>query len=332
MKLFSGSHSRDFSNKISSHLNMPLGNMTLSTYKDGEISVIIEENVRNHNCIVIQSCCQLNGKSVNDSIMETLIIVDALKRGSASKVVVVLPYYGYSRSDRKDYSRAPISANVVARCLESMNVNRVIVYDLHAGQIAGFFSNNCPLDNLYNEVYFITYIRNSIINMDELVIVAPDEGAVKTATRISNKLGCRVATIYKQRSRANEIDHMRLMGDVSGKIAILVDDIIDTGGTACKAAEILIDNGAREVNMLASHGIFSGNALEKINNSQFNSVVVTNTITHRNDVIQCDKIKVIDVSWLCAEAIRRQDNGESLTELYANRDILEDNQIQLDLI
>jgi ribose-phosphate pyrophosphokinase len=213
-----------------------------------------------------------------------------------------------------------------------MNVNRVIVYDLHAGQIAGFFSNNCPLDNLYNEVYFITYIRNSIINMDELVIVAPDEGAVKTATRISNKLGCRVATIYKQRSRANEIDHMRLMGDVSGKIAILVDDIIDTGGTACKAAEILIDNGAREVNMLASHGIFSGNALEKINNSQFNSVVVTNTITHRNDVIQCDKIKVIDVSWLCAEAIRRQDNGESLTELYANRDILEDNQIQLDLI
>jgi ribose-phosphate pyrophosphokinase len=121
------------------------------------------------------------------------------------------------------------------------------------------------------------------------------------------------------------------MGDVSGKIAILVDDIIDTGGTACKAAEILIDNGAREVNMLASHGIFSGNAIEKINNSQFNSVVVTNTITHRNDVIQCDKIKVIDVSWLCAEAIRRQDNGESLTELYSNRDILEEYQIQLDI-
>jgi len=330
MKIFACSSSKDFSRRICVHLGIPLGKAEIGVYADGEKYVIIQDNVRNKQCVIIQSTCRNPGNSVNDAYMELFIMIDALKRGSASKIVVVMPYYGYQRSDKKDYSRAPISANVVATCLEALNVDRVIVYDLHAGQIAGFFSNKCPMDNLYNEVYFIKYIRKFIMDSGaEITIVSPDEGGMKTAARISSKLGCEAASIYKQRDKANSIGVMKLMGNVEGKVAILVDDIIDTAGTACRACQVLKDNGATAVYMLASHGLFSGNAISKIAASGFDKIVVTNTTPTAPTTIEHDKIEVIDVSWLCAEAIRRQNVGESLKELYDCETILEDNNIGL---
>lgn len=335
MKVFCGTHSYDFASKVAYYLNTPLGKIEVGAYQDNEVSVVIEENVRNQNCVIIQNCCNLNGKSVNDSFMEVLIIADALKRGSSNKVIVVMPYFCYSRSDRKDYSRAPISASVIARCLESVNIDRVITYDLHAGQIAGFFDNKCPLDNLYNEIYFIKYINELIITENsgnEIIIVAPDEGGMKTATRIANKLNCEVASIYKQRERANEVATMKLMGEVTNKIAIIVDDMIDTAGTATKAAQTLREAGAQKIYMIASHGLLSGEAINRIRDSAFEKVVVTNTITPSQQVFNCRNIDILDVSWLCAEAILRQENGESLKELYTNRNILEEREIRLELI
>ena len=249
MKIFSGSTNKEFALRICKHLNLELGKAEITNFLDGECRIVINENVRQENCFIVQSTV-LNSElnmSVNDSIMELLIMIDALKRGSAQYVNVVIPYYGYARQDRKDYSRAPISAAVVANCLQSQNIDRVIVFDLHAGQIAGFFSNNCPLDNLYFEKYLISYIITNImgnnsghnITKDDIIIISPDEGAVKSAHRISKRLECGMATLFKSRSNPNEIETMKLMGDVKNKIAIMVDDIIDTGGTMCKAANIL---------------------------------------------------------------------------------------------
>jgi ribose-phosphate pyrophosphokinase len=327
MKLFCGSSYRDLGERIANHLEMPLGDISVDTFADGEVNIFIGESVRNCECVIIQSTSQCDGKSVNDLIMELLIIIDAFKRGSASKVVVVMPYFGYSRADRKDYSRAPISAKVVASCLEAQNVNRVISCDLHSGQTCGFFSNNCPMDNLYNEVYFVDYIKYHIIPEfgDNIVIVAPDEGAVKSATRVSGKLNVSAATIFKNRERANVVGSMCLMGDVRGKVAILIDDMIDTAGTACKAASILKENGASYIFMLATHGLFSGPALERIKESTFNKIVVTNTVSQKSEILECNKIKIIDVSWIIAEAIKRQHDGTSLSELYLNRDVLRNN-------
>lgn len=335
MKIFSGTSNLYFAKKVSEHINLPLGIIDVGTYKDGECSVVIKENIRNQTCIIIQTTCSSDNKSVNDYIMELLIMIDALKRGSASKIVVVMPYYGYSRSDRKDYSRAPISANVVAKCLEAVNVNRIIVYELHASQIVGFFSNNCPIDNLYNDSYFVKYINEYIIkdkNKDDIIIVSPDEGGVKKATVISNKINCEIATIYKQRNAPNEVKLMKLIGEVKGKIAILIDDMIDTGNTACKAAKLLKDYGAIEVHFIASHGIFSNNAVDLFEQSDFSSVIVTNTIYPKNIVKKSNKIKILDVSWLCAEAIIRQETGNSLSELYTNKKILEENNIKLEFV
>ena len=265
------------------------------------------------------------GKSVNDAIIELLIIVDALKRGSAKTVNVVIPYFGYQRQDRKDYSRAPISASVMARCLESQNINRVIVYDLHAGQISGFFSNNCPLDNLYAEPYFIEYINEKIIgfkNLDksDLILVSPDEGGIKTNIRVASKLGCEAATIFKNRGKDCEINTMKLMGNVKDKNVIMIDDIIDSAGTACKACQLLKDNGAKDIYFFASHGLLSGNADEKISNSHFTKVIITNIVPNKfsND----SKIEIIDVSWLCSEAIRRVQIGQSLKSLYDDGDFI----------
>lgn len=327
MKLFCGSSYHDLGERIANHLQMPLGDISVDSFADGEVNIFIGESVRNCECVIIQSTSQCDGKSVNDLIMELLIIIDAFKRGSASKVVVVMPYFGYSRADRKDYSRAPISAKVVASCLEAQNVNRVISCDLHSGQTCGFFSNNCPMDNLYNEVYFVDYIKYHIIPEfgDNIVIVAPDEGAVKSATRVSGKLNVSAATIFKNRERANVVSSMCLMGDVNGKVAILIDDMIDTAGTACKAASILKENGASYIFMLATHGLFSGPALERINESDFNKIVVTNTVSQKREILECNKIKIIDVSWIIAEAIKRQHDGTSLSELYLNGDVLRNN-------
>lgn len=325
MKIFSGSANRDFAEKVVKHLDTRLSDAEIGKFADGEIKVVINENVRQFDCFIIQPTGpSLNG-SPNDNFMELLIMIDALKRGSASSVTVVMPYYGYERQDRKDYSRAPISARVIASCLETLNVDRVITFDLHAGQIQGFFSCQTPFDNLYVESYFIKYIRKNIMpltsNLDNLTIVSPDEGGVKRAVRISNKLGLSTTIIYKERSKANEISLMKVLGDVRDSICVIVDDMIDTAGTACKAAQVLKDAGALQVYMLACHGIFSNCAIQRIASSQFDKIVVANTLDsqrYQDKILEfgCDKIEYLDVSWMCAEAMRRSHNGESLKELY----------------
>jgi ribose-phosphate pyrophosphokinase len=319
MKIFSGSINNDFAENVCNRLGESLAKIKINNFKDGETKITVEESIRQEDCFVIQPTCRSETKNVNDAIVELLIIIDALKRGSAKSVNVVIPYFGYQRQDRKDYSRAPISAKVIASCLESQNINRIIVYDLHAGQISGFFSNNCPLDNLYVEPYFIKYIENEIlkgISIDDLMIVSPDEGGVKTNTRVASKLGCDAATIFKNRNKDCVIDTMRLMGDVTGKNVIMIDDILDTGGTACKACELLKKHGAKNVYFMASHGLLSGNALENISNSSFTKVILTNTVPHREAVLNHEKIHILDVSWLCSEAIRRVQVGQSLKDLY----------------
>jgi len=316
--IFSGTSNPSFSNNVAKHLNTTIANANINKFANGEINIIINQSVRNKHCFIIQTTSSSKNNSPNDNIMELFVMLDALKRGSAKSVTIVMPYYAYERQDRKDYSRAPISAAVISKCLESLNADRIIVYDLHAGQIQGFFPNNIPLDNLYVEPYFIKYINNYILNIHsnkDLVIVSPDEGAVKNAVRISSKLGCSCATIYKERKIANKVSKMTLMGNVQDKIAIIIDDIIDTGGTAIKAAETLHNCGSKKIFLMATHGLLSNNAAERLNNSLFDKVIITNTTPFNYDN-KFEKVEILDVSWLCAEAIKRQQTGESLTELY----------------
>ena len=254
--------------------------------------------------------------------MELFILTDAIKRGSAKSVNLIIPYFGYQRQDRKDYSRAPISAAVIARFIESLNVNRVIIFDLHAAQISGFFSNNCPIDNLYAEPYFKRYIKQKIISTIQerhnIIFVAPDAGAVKTNYRLAQDFEVDTCSFFKNRKNG-VIDHMMLIGDVRDKIVIMVDDMIDTGGTICKASNMLKENGALEIYVFATHGLFSKNALENIEQSSITKVIVSNTIPNPTSIfLPNTKIEQIDVSWMCAEAILRLNNGESISHLYQN--------------
>jgi len=325
MKIFSGTSNPEFSQLVAEKLDTTLSDAKIGKFADGEISIVINENVRQYDCFVIQPTGPSLNASPNDNFMELLIMVDALKRGSANSVTVVMPYYGYERQDRKDYSRAPISARIIASCLETLSVDRVITFDLHAGQIQGFFSCNTPVDNLYVESFFIKYINTKILplttELSDITIVSPDDGGVKRAVRISGKLGVGTTIIYKERNKENEVGKMKVLGNVAGTICILVDDMIDTGGTACKAAEVLKLAGAHSIYMLACHGIFSNNSIERIQKSHFDKVIVTNTLCqerHHEKIKElcCNKIEYMDVSWLCAEAMRRSHNGESLKELY----------------
>ena len=324
MKIFSGTANLDFSQKVANHLSIKLSKVKIGRFADGEINIIIEENVRKQDCYIIQPTGPSLNQTPNDNFMELLILCDALKRGSANSVNVIMPYYGYQRQDRKDYSRAPISARVIANCLEAQNISRVIVFDLHAGQIQGFFSSSTPFDNLYVESNFIDYILNNNFNLEKLMIISPDDGGMKRAVRVSNKLGVGMGTIYKERSEVNVVNTMSLMGNVENKICIIVDDMIDTGGTACKASKLLKEKGAEKIYMFVCHGIFSGKALENIKNSEFDKVIVTNTLDQNRHMEKIkelgieDRIDIIDVSWMCAEAIRGCNYGESLKELYDN--------------
>ena len=324
MKIFSGTANLDFSQKVANHLSIKLSKVKIGRFADGEINIIIEENVRKQDCYIIQPTGPSLNQTPNDNFMELLILCDALKRGSANSVNVIMPYYGYQRQDRKDYSRAPISARVIANCLEAQNISRVIVFDLHAGQIQGFFSSSTPFDNLYVESNFIDYILNNNFDLEKLMIISPDEGGMKRAVRVSNKLGVGMGTIYKERSEANVVNTMSLMGNVENKICIIVDDMIDTGGTACKASKLLKEKGAEKIYMFVCHGIFSGKALENIKNSEFDKVIVTNTLDQNRHIEKIkelgieDRMDIIDVSWMCAEAIRGCNYGESLKELYDN--------------
>ncbi len=318
---FVGNGNREFGLKVASYFNnTQLSNCIVERFANGEIKIPkIQENIRKRDCIVIQSVSATSQFNLNDLMMELFVLIDAIKRGSATSIRVILPIFPYQRQDRKDYSRAPISSKMIASFLETQGIDRVITFDLHAGQIQGFFDNT-RLDNIYTEPYFIHYINTELlskINPEDLVIVSPDEGGVKTATRVAEKLKCSAAILYKERVSAGSVNRMILMGDVKDKICFMIDDMIDTAGTACKACEVLKDNGATSIYMVACHGVLSNPALQRINDSSFEKVIVTNTvdIMGRFEGENTSKLEVIDISKICAAAIERSIVGQSLSEI-----------------
>jgi len=282
-------------------------------FANGETNVEIGESVRGEDVYIVQSGCG----EVNDNLMELLIMINACKIASAERITAVIPVYPYARQDKKDKSRAPISAKLVANMLSVAGADHIITMDLHASQIQGFF--DIPVDNLYAEPAVVKWIRENIPTFkEEAIVVSPDAGGAKRVTSIADRLNIDFALIHKERKKANEVASMVLVGDAKGKIAILIDDMADTCGTIVEAAQKLIDDGAKKIYAILTHGIFSGEALNRINNSHFEAIVVTNTIPQDRNMRACNKIQNIDVSMMFAEAVRRTHNGESVSYLFEN--------------
>jgi ribose-phosphate pyrophosphokinase len=317
MKLFSGSSSVVLANLIAEKLYLKLTDCKLTRFSDGEVNVNISETVRGDDCFIIQSTCN----PVNEHIMELLIIVDALKRASAKSVNVVIPYYGYCRQDRKAQPRQPISAKLVANLITTAGADRIATIDLHADQIQGFF--DIPLDHLYAKHVIFNYINNELMNED-LVIVSPDAGSAVRVYNLAKKINHPMAMIDKRRVKPNEIESMNLIGDVKGKTAFIIDDIIDTGGTLCKAGELLREMGAKKVYAFATHGVLSGKAYERLlgPNSPFEKVLITNTIPTNIELVEDytkkygSKLEVLDVSPLFSEVIKRICSHTSVSSLF----------------
>ncbi|MBH0200896.1 MAG: ribose-phosphate pyrophosphokinase [Nitrospira sp.] len=271
LKIFSGNANLSLAQEIAVYLGQRLGEATVSSFSDGEIRVKIDENVRGADVFVVQSCCQ----PVNDSLMELLIIIDALKRSSANRITAVVPYFGYARQDRKDQPRVPITAKLVADLITTAGADRVLSMDLHAGQIQGFF--NVPVDHLYALPVLLDYIvKKKIV---DLVVVSPDAGGVERARAFAKRLQANLAIIDKRREGPNQAQIMNIIGDVQGKSVLLLDDMIDTAGTIVQGAQACLDHGAREVITACTHAVLSGPALERLQTSCLSQVVVTNTIT-----------------------------------------------------
>ncbi len=293
--------------EIAEHLELALTATDVRKFSDGEIFVEIKENVRGADVFVIQPTCT----PVNDHLMELVIIVDALRRASARRITAVLPYYGYARQDRKNAPRVPISAKVVAEMLMAVGVRRVLCMDLHAGQIPGFL--NSPVAHLFAAPVLLEHIAESFSNV---IMVSPDAGGVERTRAFAKRLNTGLAIIDKRRDRPNECEAMHVIGDVRGKTAILMDDMVDTAGTLCNGAATLLANGAKEVHACCSHPVLSGPAVERIEKSEIKSLVVTNSIPLRADALACQKIKVLSVSSLLADAIRRIHNEDSVSSLF----------------
>ncbi|KAK9702470.1 ribose phosphate diphosphokinase subunit prs4 [Basidiobolus ranarum] len=310
IKVLTGNSNPDLAARVAKRLGIELCNVTVVKFSNQETSVTIGESVRDEDVFIIQSGCG----EINDNLMELLIMINACKTASARRITAVIPCFPYARQDKKDKSRAPISAKLIANMLTVAGANHVITVDLHASQIQGFF--DIPVDNLFAEPLVLKYIRNEIPSFKNAVIVSPDAGGAKRATAIADHLDLEFALIHKERKKANEVSRMVLVGDVKGKVGILVDDMADTCGTLGLAAKTLIDNGATQVYAIVTHGVLSGKALKVINESVLEKVVVTNTIPHEEKKQVCAKIETIDVSATLAEAIRRTHNGESVSYLF----------------
>jgi ribose-phosphate pyrophosphokinase len=307
MKVFTGNANPAIAQEICNYLDMPLAAAEVKKFSDGEISVEIGDNVRGADVFVIQPTCT----PVNDHLMELLIMVDALRRASARRITAVMPYYGYARQDRKVRPRVPITAKAVAEMLMAVGTRRVLCMDLHAGQIQGFF--NIPVDHLYSAPVLLKHIRT---NFDDVVMVSPDAGGVERTRAFAKRLNAGLAIIDKRRERANECEAMHVIGNVEGKTAILLDDMVDTAGTLCGAAKKLKENGAREVHACCSHAVLSGPAIDRINDSEITSLVVTNTIPLGDKGDKCGKIIVLSVGELLGEAIRRIHSEDSVSYLF----------------
>jgi ribose-phosphate pyrophosphokinase len=308
LSIFAGNSNLPLAGKISEYLSKPLGKVKLNRFSDGEIQVEIHENVRRQEIYVIQS----TSYPVNDNLMELLLLIDAFKRSSASRITAVIPYFGYSRQDKKVSPRVPISAKLVADLLECTGVHRVITMDLHAGQIQGFF--NCPVDNLYSAPVIIDDIKNRF--PENLVVVSPDAGGVERARAYAKRLNAGLAIVDKRRSAPNQAKAMAIIGDVQGKTAIIIDDMVDTAGTLAEASSVIVENGAKAVHAYCTHPVLSGPAIDRINKSSLNSLVATDTIALSEEAKQCDKIITLSIAKLVGEAIMRSYRGDSVHSLF----------------
>lgn len=310
MKLFSGNSNPVFSDSVAKCLNTKLGDLHISRFSDGEIFIQIKENIRDLHVFLIQSTCP----PVNENYMELFLIVDAFKRASAKEITLVMPYYGYSRQDRKSAPRVPISAKCMADMCSINGIDRLLVVDLHSPQVQGFF--NIPVDNLFAAPVLAPEFKASH-SCDNLVIVSPDAGGAERARAFAKKIrGSSVAMIDKRRTEPNKAKALNLIGDVKNKTALIVDDMIDTAGTLCSASDKLMEWGAREVMALATHPLFSEPAIERITKSCLKEVWVTNTIPIKKKALECKKIRTINLAPLVAEAIKRISNKSSVSFLF----------------
>jgi ribose-phosphate pyrophosphokinase len=308
LKVFSGNSNILLAQEISRELQIPLGKANVKKFSDGEIQVEIEENVRGMDVFVVQSTCT----PVNVYLMELLIMMDAMKRASAERVTAVMPYYGYARQDRKVAPRAPITAKLIADLITTAGASRVLTIDLHAGQIQGFF--NIPVDHLYSAPVMIEFIKKKFA--DNLVIVSPDAGGVERARAFGKRLGATLAIIDKRRPEPNQSSVMNIIGEIKGKTALLMDDMVDTAGTLTQSAEALRAAGAKSAVACCTHPVLSGAAIERINKSALQELVVTDTIPLREEAESCKKIVVLSVSKLLGEAIKRIHNNDSVSSLF----------------
>ena len=309
MKLLSGTGNLELSKKIAKNLKLKLVNSNIKRFADGEIYVEINENIRGNSIFVIQSI----STPANDNLMELLICIDALRRSSAKNITAVIPYFGYARQDRKIVPRTAISAKLVSNLITNAGAHRIVTVDLHAGQIQGFF--DIPVDNLFSTPIFSKHIKKNISNKN-LICVAPDVGGVERARALGKKLNVGLAIVDKRRPAPGKSQVMNIIGNVKGKNCLLVDDIIDTGGTIVNAAKALKEKGAKDVYVYVTHGVLSGKAVEQINNSKIKKIILTDTIDNSNKIKKSSKIVVLSISNLMAEAIKRISNSTSVSDLF----------------
>jgi ribose-phosphate pyrophosphokinase len=309
LMVFTGNANPDLAKKIVDNLGRPLGDASVTQFSDGEIAVELNENVRGRDVFVVQSTCA----PTNDNLMELLVMVDALRRASAGRITAVVPYFGYARQDRRVRSaRVPITAKVVADMMVGVGVDRVLTVDLHAEQIQGFF--DVPVDNVYGSPVLLEDIEEQ--QFQDLIVVSPDIGGVVRARAVAKQLGIDLAIIDKRRPRANVAEVMHIIGEIQGRTCLLVDDIIDTAGTLCSASKALKEQGAKHVIAYCTHPVLSGNAIENINNSEMDQLVVTDSIPLSQAARECSRIRVLTLSKMLAEAMRRLSNEESLSAMF----------------
>lgn len=306
--LLTGNANKPLALKVSENLGIPLTDATVTKFSDGEIMIQINENIRGSDVFVIQPTCQ----PVNQNIMELLLMVDALRRASARRITAVIPYYGYARQDRKVQPRVPISSKLIADLITASGTNRILTIDLHAAQIQGFF--NIPVDHLYAASILRDYFKSH--EFENLVIVSPDAGGVERARSFAKRLNASLAIIDKRREVTNISKVMHVIGDVNNRDAVILDDMIDTAGTITQAADAIKESGARKVFAACTHAVLSGSAVERINNSSLQEVIVTDTIPLENKLQECKKLKVLTISALLAEAIKRIHDESSISSLF----------------
>jgi ribose-phosphate pyrophosphokinase len=309
LMVFTGNANPDLARKIVDHLGMPLGEASVTQFSDGEIAVELLVNVRGRDVFVVQPTCA----PTNDNLMELIVMVDALRRASAGRITAVVPYFGYARQDRRVRSaRVPITAKVVADMMVAVGVDRVLTVDLHAEQIQGFF--DVPVDNVYGSPVLLEDIEQQ--NFEELIVVSPDIGGVVRARAVAKQLGVELAIIDKRRPTAGLAEVMNIIGDVENRTCLLVDDMVDTAGTLCNAAKALKEHGACRVIAYCTHPVLSGNAIDNLNNSQLDELVVTDSIPLSDAALNCPRIRQLTLSKMLAEAVRRLSNEESLSAMF----------------